>query len=62
MLDDVEIVPAMPERSYSPMRAQPLEPWTFPRLMGAAWAWLIAESETGLERETVPVADETRSS
>jgi hypothetical protein len=58
MLDDAEIVPATPARSYSPMRAQLLEPWTVARLMGAAWAWLIAESETELPRETIPVTDE----
>lgn len=43
------------------MRAQPLVPWTPARLLGAAWAWLMTETETGLEapRETASAAEKS---
>ena len=40
-----ELLPgAMPPRSFTPMPAQPLIPWTLPRLAAAGIAWLTAET------------------
>jgi hypothetical protein len=40
-----EQVPAnVPPRSFVPMPAQPLTPWTLPRLAAAGFAWLMAET------------------
>ena len=40
-----ELIPAnVPPRSFQPMAAQPLTPWTLPRLAAAGFSWLMAET------------------
>ncbi len=46
-----EFVPAAtPPRRFTPMPAQPLVPWTLPRLATAGLAWLTAETLPALAR------------
>lgn len=44
-----EQIPAnVPPRSFVPMPAQPLTPWTLPRLAAAGFTWLMAETVPAL--------------
>ncbi len=46
---------SVPLRCFTPMPAQPIVPWTFPRMVFALGNWLMEETPVILEAERTEV-------